>query len=212
MRRRRRRRGCGRQARSAAPQGGPQPPPPLQTTCARRLRSTSPLSSSRWPRPASSARAGLLRPLALLPPRLLQRERGPADLALAPPPCRYAEAHRRHNYTTPKSYLEFIAAYKALLARKRAELLAAKERLESGVEKIAQARWARAAAWRGGRRAGPLRLGCEATAPLPAPPPAQPGGGGAAEEPAGGAGHRGGEEGPHPGARGRGAPLAPHCW
>ena len=46
---------------------------------------------------------------------------------------------RRYNYTTPKSYLELISLYKALLAQKRAELKANKERLESGVEKIAQA-------------------------------------------------------------------------
>ena len=46
---------------------------------------------------------------------------------------------RRYNYTTPKSYLELISLYKSLLAQKRAELKANKERLESGVEKIAQA-------------------------------------------------------------------------
>lgn len=46
---------------------------------------------------------------------------------------------RRHNYTTPKSYLEFNALYKALLAQKRTELKADKERLENGVDKIAQA-------------------------------------------------------------------------
>jgi len=46
---------------------------------------------------------------------------------------------RRYNYTTPKSYLEFGALYKSLLAKKRAELKADKERLENGVDKIAQA-------------------------------------------------------------------------
>lgn len=51
----------------------------------------------------------------------------------------YLESYRRYNYTTPKSYLELIALYKTLLARKRAELQAAKERLQNGVEKIAQA-------------------------------------------------------------------------
>lgn len=51
----------------------------------------------------------------------------------------YLETFRRYNYTTPKSYLELIALYKQLLARKRAELQAAKERLQNGVEKIAQA-------------------------------------------------------------------------
>lgn len=52
---------------------------------------------------------------------------------------RYLEAFRRFNYTTPKSYLELISLYKGLLERKRAELKAAKERLENGVDKIAQA-------------------------------------------------------------------------
>ena len=46
---------------------------------------------------------------------------------------------RRYNYTTPKSYLEFGALYKMLLAKKRAALKEEKERLESGVDKIAQA-------------------------------------------------------------------------
>ncbi len=52
---------------------------------------------------------------------------------------RYMEAFRRYNYTTPKSYLELISLYKSLLDRKRTELKAAKERLENGVDKIAQA-------------------------------------------------------------------------
>jgi dynein heavy chain, axonemal len=46
---------------------------------------------------------------------------------------------RRYNYTTPKSYLELISLYKSLLAKKREELRLAKERLESGVDKIQQA-------------------------------------------------------------------------
>ena len=53
--------------------------------------------------------------------------------------CSYLESVRRYNYTTPKSYLELIALYKALLAQKRAQLRANKERLENGVDKIAQA-------------------------------------------------------------------------
>lgn len=52
----------------------------------------------------------------------------------------YLAAIRRYSYTTPKSYLELIALYKTLLARKREALAAAKERLVSGVEKIAQVR------------------------------------------------------------------------
>ena len=51
----------------------------------------------------------------------------------------YFESYRRYNYTTPKSYLELIALYKCLLEKKRSELKAARERLENGVEKIAQA-------------------------------------------------------------------------
>jgi hypothetical protein len=46
---------------------------------------------------------------------------------------------RRYNYTTPKSYLELISLYKALLAEKRSDLQTQRERLESGVAKIAQA-------------------------------------------------------------------------
>jgi hypothetical protein len=51
----------------------------------------------------------------------------------------FAEATRRKVYVTPKSYLELIALYKSLLARKRAELSAARQRLEGGVAKIAAA-------------------------------------------------------------------------
>ena len=53
--------------------------------------------------------------------------------------CRFLETMRRYNYTTPKSYLEFGALYKMLLATKRVELKQNKERLENGVEKISQA-------------------------------------------------------------------------
>ena len=56
--------------------------------------------------------------------------------APAPPACRYHEVYRRHNYTTPKSYLELISLYKQLLASKREQLAQAKQRLESGVDKI----------------------------------------------------------------------------
>ena len=51
----------------------------------------------------------------------------------------YFQAARRYCYTTPKSYLELISLYKMLLAQKRENLAAAKDRLVSGVEKIAQA-------------------------------------------------------------------------
>ena len=52
---------------------------------------------------------------------------------------KYLEEDRRYNYTTPKSYLELISLYKDMLASKRSELKQAKERLENGVDKIAQA-------------------------------------------------------------------------
>ena len=52
---------------------------------------------------------------------------------------RFLETMRRYNYTTPKSYLEFGALYKMLLAQKRLELKTNKERLENGVDKISQA-------------------------------------------------------------------------
>jgi dynein heavy chain len=54
------------------------------------------------------------------------------------PPLSYVSSPR-FNYTTPKSYLELIALYKSLLAEKREELRKSKERLENGVDKIAQA-------------------------------------------------------------------------
>jgi dynein heavy chain len=52
---------------------------------------------------------------------------------------KYLEEDRRYNYTTPKSYLELISLYKDMLSVKRSELKQAKERLENGVDKIAQA-------------------------------------------------------------------------
>lgn len=52
---------------------------------------------------------------------------------------RFLETVKRYVYVTPKSYLELIAFYKTLLATKRHELDADRQRLESGVEKIAQA-------------------------------------------------------------------------
>ena len=53
--------------------------------------------------------------------------------------CRFLDTMRRYNYTTPKSYLEFGALYKMLLATKRLDLKQDKERLENGVDKISQA-------------------------------------------------------------------------
>lgn len=52
---------------------------------------------------------------------------------------KYHEMFRRHNYTTPKSYLELISLYKQLLEKRRSQLAQAKLRLESGVDKITSA-------------------------------------------------------------------------
>jgi len=60
-------------------------------------------------------------------------------LAVTDASVQYLEQDRRYNYTTPKSYLELISLYKALLAEKRSDLQNQRERLESGVAKIAQA-------------------------------------------------------------------------
>ena len=65
--------------------------------------------------------------------------RAPAHYSSHPLVYNTAQAIRRYCYTTPKSYLELIALYKLLLARKREALQQAKDRLVSGVEKIAQA-------------------------------------------------------------------------
>ncbi|KAJ4456876.1 putative Dynein heavy chain 17; axonemal [Paratrimastix pyriformis] len=43
---------------------------------------------------------------------------------------------RRYNYTTPKSYLELISLYKAMLAKKRAEIAAKIDRLAMGLVKL----------------------------------------------------------------------------
>jgi len=45
----------------------------------------------------------------------------------------YLEIERRYNYTTPKSFLEFIAFYKTLLALKRADIDKQSARLEKGL-------------------------------------------------------------------------------
>lgn len=48
----------------------------------------------------------------------------------------YRENDRRHNYTTPKSFLEQIKLYDGLLKAKRLNLLAQMERLENGLQKL----------------------------------------------------------------------------
>mmetsp|Transcript_17270 Transcript_17270/g.33650 ORF Transcript_17270/g.33650 Transcript_17270/m.33650 type:complete len:4514 (+) Transcript_17270:154-13695(+) len=49
---------------------------------------------------------------------------------------RYLELERRFNYTTPKSYLEFIEFYKNLLSKKRADLRKQSGRLEKGIDTL----------------------------------------------------------------------------
>ncbi|KAL4513647.1 hypothetical protein Ndes2526A_g04979 [Nannochloris sp. 'desiccata'] len=51
----------------------------------------------------------------------------------------YLEQFRRYNYTTPKSFLELIGVYKETLQKTSAGLLASRERLEQGVDKISTA-------------------------------------------------------------------------
>jgi len=53
---------------------------------------------------------------------------------------KYLQQYRRYNYTTPKSYLELVAVYQEVIDRSGQQLTAARERLESGVEKISNAR------------------------------------------------------------------------
>ena len=43
---------------------------------------------------------------------------------------------RRHNYTTPKSYLELINLYVKVLKRQHDEVEARMQRLENGLEKL----------------------------------------------------------------------------
>ncbi|XP_055341295.1 LOW QUALITY PROTEIN: dynein beta chain, ciliary-like [Paramacrobiotus metropolitanus] len=48
----------------------------------------------------------------------------------------YLQNERRHNYTTPKSFLEHIRLYSTLLTRKVQELQSSMNRLENGLQKI----------------------------------------------------------------------------
>ncbi len=50
---------------------------------------------------------------------------------------RYLALERRHNYTTPKSFLEFISFYQGLLSKKRSGLNTAIARLEKGLTTLA---------------------------------------------------------------------------
>ncbi|NWU63519.1 DYH1 protein, partial [Pterocles burchelli] len=44
----------------------------------------------------------------------------------------------RHNYVTPKSYLEFLSIFSALIGKKKQELKTAKNRMRSGLDKLLQ--------------------------------------------------------------------------
>ena len=48
----------------------------------------------------------------------------------------YYEAERRRNFVTPKSFLELIALYKQMLAKKLGDVSALKIRLETGLDKL----------------------------------------------------------------------------
>ncbi|KAM3849660.1 dynein axonemal heavy chain 7 [Diretmus argenteus] len=52
---------------------------------------------------------------------------------------RYMAELQRHNYVTPTSYLELISTFKALLKKKRAEVMKMKRRYEVGLEKLESA-------------------------------------------------------------------------
>eukprot|EP00741_Cyanophora_paradoxa_P004754 tig00000828_g4612.t1 len=49
---------------------------------------------------------------------------------------RYLERERRHNYTTPKSFLELIKLFKSMLEGKRSSLTGSIERLQTGLDKL----------------------------------------------------------------------------
>ncbi|NXT91841.1 DYH1 protein, partial [Anhinga rufa] len=44
----------------------------------------------------------------------------------------------RHNYVTPKSYLEFLSIFSSLIGKKKQELTTAKTRMKSGLDKLLQ--------------------------------------------------------------------------
>lgn len=49
---------------------------------------------------------------------------------------RYYQNERRHNYTTPKSFLEQISLFKNLLKKKQNEVSEKKEHLVNGIQKL----------------------------------------------------------------------------
>uniref|UniRef100_A0A665VXX9 Dynein axonemal heavy chain 11 n=1 Tax=Echeneis naucrates TaxID=173247 RepID=A0A665VXX9_ECHNA len=50
--------------------------------------------------------------------------------------CEYQQNEKHFNYTTPKSFLEFMKLYGNLLGKKRTELTQKMERLENGLQKL----------------------------------------------------------------------------
>lgn len=42
----------------------------------------------------------------------------------------------RHNYVTPKSYLELLSIFSDLIGRKKQELHSARQRMETGLDKV----------------------------------------------------------------------------
>ncbi|KAG7268093.1 LOW QUALITY PROTEIN: hypothetical protein CRUP_011869 [Coryphaenoides rupestris] len=53
--------------------------------------------------------------------------------------ARFQTELQRHNYVTPTSYLELISTFKALLVKKRTEVMGLKRRYEVGLEKLESA-------------------------------------------------------------------------
>lgn len=51
--------------------------------------------------------------------------------------CRFLLELGRHNYVTPTSYLELIAAFRLLLTQKRDTVMSAKNRYTNGLDKLA---------------------------------------------------------------------------
>lgn len=51
--------------------------------------------------------------------------------------CRFLSELGRHNYVTPTSYLELIAAFRILLTQKRDTVMSAKNRYTNGLDKLA---------------------------------------------------------------------------
>lgn len=49
---------------------------------------------------------------------------------------KYQQNEKHFNYTTPKSFLEFMKLYGNLLGKQRTELIQKMERLENGLQKL----------------------------------------------------------------------------